>query len=221
MLTKKQYQKEAEPLLRQIFVTDEMPEEREDGEEMPEYRVFAPSVAGRILLYPSDGYVAYPLSEVLVAAAAKLGDSACYVSEHNTFYGDKALNLYIPLSEFLSVYIEPGSQNIEERFKSMLAPDHFVYSCQGQWAIRMTSHGYRGYALLGGSREFTEEITKSYPEIDQQVYEFLEYWQREKEYMLSVGETVYVSDESWFSKVLTHVYGEEAAARMLQETGLP
>lgn len=64
-------------------------------------------------------------------------------------------------------------------------------------------------------------LRKAYPEVDSLVYDFLAYWQREKEYMLSVGETVYVSDESWFSKILTHVYGEEAAANLLQETGLP
>lgn len=221
VLTREQYQKEAEPMLRKVFVTDEMPEYEEDEDEILEYRVFAPNVAGRVLLYPSYGYVGYPLIEAVVAAAAKLGDSACYLSELYRFYPERAKHLYIPLSEFLSVYIEPGSQNIEERFKSMLSPDHFVFSCQGKWAIRLTSHGYEGYELLGGDREFIEEVRTVYPEVDSLVYDFLAYWQREKEYMLSVGKTTYITDESWFSKVLTHVYGKEAAAKMLQETGLP
>ena len=96
ILTKEQYQKEAEPLVRKIFAI----------EEMSELKVFASNVVGRVLLYSEDCYLSDPLLEAVVVAAENIGESGCYVSEPNKYYPDKAKHLYIPFTEFSLRYIE-------------------------------------------------------------------------------------------------------------------
>ncbi len=74
----------------------------------------------------------------------------------------------------------------------------------------MTSHEHHG--LLGGTLEFGEEIRKRIPDFDKQVYGFLEYWKYWKEKGTRID---------WLPELLTHIYGQEIAAKLLLEVGLP
>jgi len=76
----------------------------------------------------------------------------------------------------------------------------------------MVSHEHHG--ILGGSPEFIEKIHEVVPDLYEQVNLFLDRFQYFKAYGLN-------PKLGWLPGLLTHVYGQETAERMLQETGLP
>lgn len=203
-LTEDEFNLEAEPFLRKIFVHDN-----------PFKEPFSSQVIGRTIIYPCNGIIESPLLEALIRVAVDLGDTGCYISLISTGYPEYGpAHCYIPLSEFLGGY----SGTEEDR---LIGPrlginpytlDSVIYSSQGKWGL-MRSH--ERFGLLGGSPEFIEEIRGSVPDLDNQVYGFFE---RLRLLLWDCGvNPPDITRNKWLPMLLTHVYGAEVAEKLLEE----
>lgn len=204
ILTEAEFRLEAEPFLRLVFVNDNQFD-----------RPFAPNVVGRRIIYPCEAYIEPPLIDAIIAAAANFGDTGCYISLLPTAYpGDKPSHCYIPLSQFLETYAGTEEDKlIGLRLEmNLYALDSVIYSASGKWGL-MKSHERHG--LLGGSPEFITEIQAAVPNLDEQVYGFLE---RLRLLLLDSGRNPPdVTRNKWLPGLLAHVYGQEVAEKILQE----
>lgn len=205
VLSEPQFKLEAEPILLRVFVNDN-----------PFDQPFSPNVMGRIIVYPCEGAIDSPLIDVLIAAAANLGDTGCYISLLPTAYpGDGPGHCYIPLSDFLEGYAGPPGSDMLIGARLGINPytlDSVIYSASGKWGL-MRSHERHG--LLGGPPEFIEEIRAGVPDLDRQVYGFLE---RLRWLLVDAGvNPPDVTRNKWLPGLLAHVYGPEAAEKILQE----
>jgi hypothetical protein len=203
-LTEPQFRQEAEPMLRKVFVND-----NQFGQP------FAPNVLGRIIIYPCNGYIESPLIDAIVATAQKFGDTGCYISLLPTKYPYGHNNCYVPLPEFLSFYAGTAEEDIQKRLSldmDVYSLDLVIYSSSGKWGV-MTSHERHG--LLGGSKEFISEIRADVPNLDQQVYGFLE---RLRLLLVATGRNPPdVTVNKGLSGLLAHVYGQQEGKRILQQ----
>ncbi len=198
VLTEAEFRVEAEPILRRIFSND-------DPFEQP----FTPNVPARKIIYEYFYQIEPPLIEAIVAAASSVEDKGFYFSalwRLKDKVTEEPYHWYIPFSE-ISTYIA-GS---DEVFGAALHVENVLYSPQGKWGVMM-SHEHHG--LLGGSQEFMAEVCRLVPNLEQQVFGFLEYWQYWKNQPNSIR-------ADWLPELLTQVYGQETAKKMLQEADLP
>jgi hypothetical protein len=203
ILTENEYQSHAEAVLRKIFANDD-----------PFDQPFSASVEVRTILYRYDGYVEPPLINAVIAAAINLGDTGCYISlgPENVNY---PTHCYIPIEEFLAGYA--GFEGSDQLIGSQLGINVYglettIYSSSGTWGIMLST---ARFALLGGATKFMEEINQLVPTLCEQVYDFLE--------ELRYAKVTYPSEQvplDWLPGLLTHVYGQEAAEKMLSERGL-
>lgn len=201
ILKKADYHQEAEPILRQVFVKDNPSEE-----------VFADKIQDRKIIYRYKYEIDPNFAQALIEAASSIGDSGCYLSLlWQTARPNHANHCYIPFSEFWSTYVEKENENYS-KIRFFCVSENVLYSPQAKWGI-MFSH--EGYALLGGVSNFMAEISKLVPNLDSQVYQFLEYLQYCKANYYGT------QLDWWLPRLLSHVYGQEIAERMLTETGLP
>ena len=203
-LTEPEFRQQAEPFLRQVFIND-------DQFDQP----FTPDILGRRIVYPCNGCIESPLINAIVAAAAKFGDTGCYISLLPTKHPYGHNNYYISLSEFMSVYAGTEEEDVQKRLSldiQIYSLDLVIYSSSGKWGI-MTSHERHG--LLGGSLEFIEEIKAFVPKLDEQIYGFLE---RLRLLLVDTGRNPPdVTRNKWLSGLLTHVYGQQEAEKILQQ----
>lgn len=199
-LTEKQYKKEAERYLRQIFVND-------DALKQP----FSDNITERRIIYYSKYGIEPPLTDALILAANSVGDRGFYWS---VLWRDRSINqkideinhCYISFSEFVSVYVEQKHelfQNIQHFF----ILENVIYSPQGKWGM-MFHH--EGFCLLGGTCEFVKNFENFIPNLEQQVYDFINYFCSLK---LRYPDTVTID---WLPILLIHVYGQEKAKKMLE-----
>ncbi|CBN56345.1 MULTISPECIES: hypothetical protein [Kamptonema] len=204
ILTEDEFNLEAEPFLRKIFVHDN-----------PFKEPFSSQVIGRTIIYPCEDENDSLLIEALISAAVKLGDTGCYISLISTGYPEHGPgHCYIPLSEFLEGY----SGTEKDR---LIGPrlginpytlDSVIYSAQGKWGL-MKSH--ERFGLLGGSPEFIEEIRGAVPDLDKQVYGF---FKRLRDLLLACSlNPPDITRNKWLPTLLTHVYGSEIAEKLLEE----
>lgn len=208
ILTESEYQSEAEPFLRQVFIHD-------DAFRQP----FAASVSNRLIVSPYQYAIAPPLSEAIVAAASSLGETSCYVSilwrwqDSQRTRAIEPSHWQISLTEFYEAYI--GNENclssIANQQSSFNSLESATYSCRGTWGIIVT---HESLGLLGGRSEFMEAIRSFAPAIDQQVFEFLSYI---KEFQASYGQH---HSFDWVRSLLAHVYGMENVNSLLIDAGL-
>ena len=205
ILTETQYQAEAEPAFRLVFTTNNP--SADEG-------VFTPNISSRKILHPCYSYVEpQSLMEAIIAAASNLGDAGCYILLTCELPG-KPRHCYISLSEFADPEISPETQ-----LGLTFISDYFIYSERGKWGLALSG---ANYGLLGGSPKFIEEVRAGFPELDEQVYEFLQYWRDERDDALSRGLPDYISPiGNWLPQLLTHVYGAEEAEKLLHSAGLP
>ncbi|NJK67826.1 MAG: hypothetical protein HC941_16000 [Microcoleus sp. SU_5_3] len=208
-LTEDEFNLEAEPFLRKIFVHDN-----------PFKEPFSSQVIGRTIIYPCDGENDLLLIDSLINAAVNLGDTGSYISllptELPTEYlsDDQPGHCYISLSEFLEGYA--GTE--EDR---LIGPrlginpytsDSVIYSAQGKWGL-MKSH--ERFGLLGGSPEFIEEIRGAVPDLDKQVYGL---FKRLRDLLLACSfNPPDITRNKWLPTLLTHVYGSQVAEKLLLE----
>ncbi|HAZ45622.1 MAG TPA: hypothetical protein DDW76_15550 [Cyanobacteria bacterium UBA11369] len=93
-----------------------------------------------------------------------------------------------------------------------LSSENVIYSPNGKWGI-VISHEWHG--MLGGSVAFIEQIHQSIPNLEQQVYDFIEDRLRRHENG-KFGSTVVKT----LPKMLMHVYGQTKAEKILQDIGI-
>lgn len=202
-LTEKEFKAEAEPVLRQVFTIDNPFAPHPFAKSIPQRRV----VFG--LEYDLKYMVRPPLIDALVAAASSVGDTGCYFTmlwRINEEAKGEFNHWYIPFSE-ISAY----KRNDYKIFGFAFNAENVLYSPSGKWGI-MTSHEYHG--LLGGTQEFMDEVRRRIPNLDEQVYGFLELWQQHKAH--NVG-----AKTDWLPGLLTQIYDEETASDMLRKADLP
>jgi hypothetical protein len=201
-LSEDEFHQEAEPALRQVFVSDD-----------PFDEPFSPNVTVRRIVYPCFEYIEPPLIDALIAAAINVGDPGCYL--YNLWTGKEDLrHCYIPFSEFSAAYQGTGDINDLIGQKLGMIPDseNILYSPTGKWGI-IVSHEHHG--MLGGVAEFIEDIHCSIPELDEQVYNFIE--ERLINRDTGTFSTVVLR---WLPGLLVHVYGQTKAEEMLQKIGV-
>lgn len=205
-LSEEQYQLEAEPILRKIFVNDN-----------PFCQPFSDNMPSRIIVYPCAGDIteAMPV-EAFVAAALKNGDIGCYISLCNgSATYDRPNHCYVPLTDFVEAYAGPcESKLIGIQLPGMNAYglNSIIYSASGKWGMMLSDEKF---GLLGGEPEFIEDIRAAFPDLDRQVYGFL----GRLRFLLKGTEIVPpdVTRNKWLRPLLIHVYGEEKANQILLE----
>jgi hypothetical protein len=97
-------------------------------------------------------------------------------------------------------------------FNLSLSSENVIYSPNGKWGI-MISHEWHG--MLGGSVAFIEQIQQDIPNLEQQVYDFIEERLRRPENG-KFGSTVLKT----LPKMLMHVYGQIKTEKILQNIGI-
>lgn len=210
-LTDSEFQSQAEPILKKVFLEGGWAPNDGFGE------LFTSNITSRIILYPQYHGIPDCLStQVLVDAALKIGDIGCYLFP---WWNGPSNYCYIPLSEFVEGYHgEPGSSTTISR---RIGVDPYssvttIVSSEGNWGLFTSSEHH---VLLGGSPEFMEEIRRGTPNIDDQLYEFFDFWQNHWHTYLLEGFDY--GPYQWLPILLNHIYGEEKGAQLLQESGLP
>ena len=88
-----------------------------------------------------------------------------------------------------------------------VTPGYILFSEQGKWGL-MVSDEHHG--LLGGSSEFMRIFSEHTPDIDRQVYDFLEV-------MHDVRTDGSRKKLNWLLQILSHVYGRENALDMIEK----
>lgn len=242
ILTEAQYQAEAEPVFRQIFAT---------YDPSADDSIFTLNIASRRILHPCYGSVE-PLSlmDAIIAAAANLGDTGCYILV-DSLLQNRPRHGYISLSEFSADKSSPETQ-----LGLLLASDYFIYSECGKWGLALSG---ANYGLLGGSPPPGPqriEVKLNMDIISENIIysdtgrwgimlshecngllggtpEFIEEVQAAipdldlQVYGFLKRLQGFKSDRplsvtlDWLPGLLSHVYGSEIAEKLLQETGLP
>ena len=134
VLTEAEFRAEAEPILRQVFSTDD-----------PFGQPFTPNIPARRIIHEYFYQIESPLLEAIIAAASSIGDSGFYFS---TLWRPKeevtqeSYHWYIPFEEISSYVTGEG-----EGVGTALILENVLYSPQGKWGAMM-SHEHHG--LLGG-----------------------------------------------------------------------
>ncbi|MBW4497539.1 MAG: hypothetical protein KME26_31630 [Oscillatoria princeps RMCB-10] len=199
-LSQTEFRLEAEPALRQVFVND-------DAFDEP----FSPNVVARRIVYPCFQYIEPPLINAIVDAASTVGDAGCYIYD---IWAVERQHYYISLSEFPETYpgIPSAKANRRNNLGMSLELENTLYLPTGKWGI-MISHERHG--MLGGTVEFMQCIQQAIPDIDRQVYNFIEERLRRPE-TGKFGPAVL----RLLPGMLFHVYGQTAAEKILQEIGV-
>jgi hypothetical protein len=191
------FDKEVLPLIKAIF-----------AEEKPIFSSpFSESVCERRILF--DWRFKYsveePLISSLVKAAEFVGDSGFYLRSHLP-QDDEAVAWYVPFSEIALYTQRQGSP-----LRTATTFEQTLISPSAQWGI-LTSH--ETHMLLGSTEKFMSEFKKLVPDIDNQIFQFLEHWEDVKN---GGGSSV----ESWMPGLMNQIYGSEVATEMLTNAGLP
>ncbi len=196
VLTEAEFEAEAEPILRQVFSTDD-----------PFGQPFTPTIPARRIIHEYFYQIESPLLEAIVAAALSIGDSGFYFSRlcRPKDETEEPSHWYIAFEE-ISTYVTGEGEGLG----TALILENALYSPQGKWGAIM-SHEHHG--LLGGSEEFMAEVRRLVPNLDLQVFGFFKHWQYWK--------TQPHIKADWMPELLTHIYGQELAEIMLKVTSLP
>ena len=205
LLTKQELQQKAEPMFKQVFLNYEVSIEKFS---------FCPQIKGRTIIYPLYHDFELPTIDAIITAALNLGDTGCYVRD---FFASTQECEYshVELSELKLLYSDEyiPEELPDKVLKFLKRFDHsFLIGCfyseTGKWGIWKWDEGF---GILGGPQEFLAEIRQSVPDIDRQVYGYLEELQKWEQ----LSPNVLTID--WLPGLLTHVYGSEVAERILED----
>jgi hypothetical protein len=211
VLTEDEFQHEVEPTLKRV-----LPKWWGPGDGLEE--LFTPEITARMILFPcwQGGIIDCLPIKVLADAALKIGDTGCYIFP---WWNGPSNYCYVPLSELAEGYDgEPFSGTL---IHARIGVDPYcavttIVSSEGNWGLYTSS---AHHALIGGSPEFIEELRRGVRDIDNQVYEFFEFWQENWQEGLLKGHNY--GPYRWLPILLKHIYGEEKGTQLLHESGLP
>ena len=117
---------------------------------------------------------------------------------------------YIPLSELLEFYTCSSEKARLVDLQFNYGAEFVLYPGSAKWVL-LVSHEY--YGLLGGSSEFIATFKQVCQNLDQQVKDFLSNYK----YMEADGISLTLD---WLPGLLTYVYGQEIAEKLLKEAEL-
>lgn len=211
VLTEEEFQRDIESILHQIFIGNN------DTEP------FQPQVEERLLVYfhvagdpEKDYYWKRQLFEAIAHAANEVSDTGCYLV---SAWGGRVIRVqsqeqlnhfaYIPQSEIVEAFAAPyGNPRIWSQL-NMSDLDFCLSSESGKWGLLTTIDDH---AFLGGTSEFMRAVKSYFPEIEQEVFEYL------KERRL---DQIYDDlNLQWLQQVLNHVYDSTTAENLLKEAEL-
>jgi hypothetical protein len=198
VLTEKQFHLEMEPILNQIFDT----EANLGYSDYDATILFTDNIVARRIFYLEMVYLSDDLLNAAIHAARYLGDTnGCYITMIDRI-PRQPNHCYIPLEEMDSALI---GYKLERILGMRFWSDYAIYSAQGNWGIVTTAGKY---GLLGGSREFIEQVELSFPALTGQVYDFLQHWKEEELYLIRhvPHPEMLMRVNKWIPDLLKHVY---------------
>ena len=201
-LTSSEFHSIAEPLLRKVFVDDDL-----TGQP------FSENVKHKHILFGNYHKIESPLIDAILSAATTIGDSGCYISNLSTWFprnetDNNIYDWYTPLSEFIPAYTNyyDPSQFPSLSIVNPYSLPHTIYSDRGTWGILIQEEGF---GLIGGCEKFIDEVNQSIPDLREQVDYFLDYIKYLKEDPHSTLD--------WIPSLIHNVYEKETAERMLKK----
>ncbi|MEL4897288.1 hypothetical protein [Crocosphaera sp. Alani8] len=211
-LTYPEFQRDAEPVLRQVFVGNH------DAEP------FQSHVEDRLFLFLPDGgdlerkhYWKRQLAEALAHAAQSIGDTGSYLAVFWELSKEPLENAYayIPISELVDALAYPpcphgGSKQVWAQLDVPSGLGYCLCSTNGSWGLLTTMDEY---GFLGGSSEFMQAVRSYFPDIEKEVLEFLHDLRLDQIY----GDKI---NMEWLKQVLGHVYGAKTAQQLIVDSGL-
>jgi hypothetical protein len=161
---------------------------------------FQPIITPRLLLFPFTWYLSDPWLTPLVKTMEILGEEGFFVSALSRSLAEEqsqTYHWYIPLSE-------------AGKYGSVVySQENAIYSTNGTWGIICSDEDH---AIIGGPKLLIANIQKSVADMDFRIQQFIEMW---KHFHQMNG-----IDIQWLFPMLSHVYGVEAATRILFRYGL-
>ena len=210
-LTYQEFQREAEPVLHQVFVGNH------------EAEPFQSHVEDRLFLFLPDGgdldryyYWERQLAEALAHAAKSIGDTGSYLAA--LWESKKPLKnayAYIPISELVDALAYPPCLHGDSKrvWAQLGVPSGLGYclcSANGRWGMLAT---FDEYGFLGGSSEFMQAVRSYFPGIEKEVLEFL----HDLRLAQMDGDEINIE---WLEQTLVHVYGANTAQQLIVDSGL-
>lgn len=205
IVTEAQFKAEVEPLLRQVFLHDNYLQ-----------KPFSANVVERRIIYPCKYYVESISTSAIVAAASQVGDEGCYIYRLWGSGSSGTVCCYVPLIEFVDGYAGvPGSNKLigVRLGMNVYGEEVCIFSPQGTWGIMTTTEWF---GLLGCVPSFLQVLQQLTPELDEQVYNFLEHL-RLLNVDLGMGSNISQNEwlNDWLPDLLAHVYGKEQGTQVL------
>jgi hypothetical protein len=205
VIDEEHYRIEMEPILKQVFSLED-----------PDTDIsFTDNISERRILFLNSIYLDNSLLNAIIHAAHSLEDEGCYVTLIDRI-SKQPNHCYIPVEEMHIALVEG---ELHRDLKMLFWSDYAIYSSQGRWGLLTTSGKY---GLLGGSSEFIQQVELAFPALNNQVYDFLQYWKEEEIDAVKHTEhlEMLIRVKTWIPNLLKHIYGDELAMRMLQEVEL-
>lgn len=193
-LNNAEYYQKVEPIFKKVFI-------KSDDCGQP----FSCNISRRVIIYPIFVHPKSIFLEAIIQAGSIERDVGCYLTVFWKSF-EQPNHCYIPFSQLLS-FAEDSEERIEKQLNMFIFPTYVLFSEQGKWGLIVsdTHHG-----ILGGSSGFIELFSKLIPDLDNQVYDFLEDMQD----LRTDGS---YKKLNWLSGMLIHVYGEKKAHQILEE----
>lgn len=210
-ISKEYFLNTIEPLLKKIFVSND------------DTKPFVNEIRERLLLYfpfvggdeEKDYYLWKKLVESLAHANQKTGENGYYLVSDWQQYPSiptphyKNHYAYIPQDEFVeAIAFTPGSSKGVWSQLKMYHLNYCLCSTNGTWGLFRTSEDY---GFLGGSLEFIQTVKNYFPEVENEVFRYLNQLR---------GEQISGEYINWLRQLLVHVYGQESAEELLKKTEL-
>jgi hypothetical protein len=153
----------------------------------------------RFLLFPCDFLLSKDVANSLAVSAKSNSENFLLVTYIVSPEYEKENNQKFWLIDF---------SELEELWKEIGPVEYALFSIKGDWGVIFS---YERFALLGCTKEFACILRENFPEIDTQIFSFLEYWKDyEKEPYIST---------TWIPPLLSHLYGIEKTKELLLKTG--
>jgi hypothetical protein len=207
-LNNQDFKIEAENILSQVFIDLNL--------KQP---CFSEKIKNRCILFPCYEELNqslhtnnWGLLSAITDSATTIGDSSCYISylAWDGYLGNT--NAFIPTSNLMNAFGYESGEMMCVQLDMGMSWDYMVFSSNANWGVIVD--GSEHFAIIGGCDDFMESFYRSFPDVENQVYLFLEFLESRRK-----PKTDRLTLE-WLSPLLVHIYGYEKAKSLLIETKL-
>lgn len=197
LLSEAEYHSEAEPALRKCFLNDD-----------PRKPKFGINAEVKRVLYEYT----LPTSDVLnpiIDAASRLGETGFYLSvlDRNISDQEARNHWWVPFDE-ASVYLSYNT----DVFRFAYQLENVLYSPSGSWGL---IRAFEKFGLLVGKHDLIQRICLHLPNVEQQIFDFLNYV-----YYCKQTWGTGMIDIHWLPNFLESIYGGQVAEEMLNQVRL-